>query len=409
MEICDKEICTGCAACANICKKNAIDMLLNDKGFLYPQINEKICISCGICSMTCPQNHSIKVNDLGQIYAALCKNDKIRANSSSGGIFSVLAEHVLAQGGIVFGAAFRDDMTVGHTYISDITQLECLRGSKYVQSEIGSSYQKVKSFLKDGKPVLFTGTPCQIDALKNFLKVDYDKLITIDLLCHGTPSPMVFKKFLDYKEAEAKKKIINVLFRFKYPGWQNYSTKLCFEDGMEEYDNSFVNIFLGEKCLRQSCHKCKYTITHRVGDITLGDFWSYKETAPEHIENDDLGISFVSINSNKGKEVFAAIRNKIDVANRTIDEALLGNKVLQQSAIKSKDSDDFWKDIQYLNWGQIVEKYKIESSPKNDWMSVEDRAYYSKPYKKRHMRHKIHCWKIGVIEWVKNLLITRRD
>lgn len=400
-EICKRVECTGCAACVNICGKHAIIMKPDIKGFLYPSIDNDLCVNCGMCEKICPGNRPADFNPQGEIYAALAKDDRIRSQSSSGGIFSVLADMILKQKGIVFGAVFKKSGEVEHIWISDKAQLLSLRGSKYIQSNIGNSYKEVKRFLDEGRKVLFSGTPCQIAGLKAYLQIPYPNLLTIDLLCHGVPSSAVFRRFIQYQEEKNRSKVIQVLFREKTPGWQQFSVKLCFENGTEQIDNSFLRVFLEDKVLRESCHHCKYIGTKRVGDITLGDFWGYRESEPELIENDDLGISFVSLNTEKGRKAFFKNQKTIDWAYRTIESAMPGNPTLTKAAEKSKDADEFWKDFSQMSWPQLVEKYNLVCEPAKESMTSELREYYAQPYSYRHRRHLIHHWKMKILSKIK--------
>lgn len=401
--ICNAEKCTGCAACANICNCGAITMEANEKGFLFPVIHQNKCVNCQLCSKICPQNNQRELYAEGKIYAALARNDSLRASSSSGGIFSLIANKVLKRRGIVFGAALREDMSVAHIAVENQDELYRLQGSKYVQSVIGNSYRKAKEELEAGRQVLFSGTPCQIAGLKGYLRKEYENLLSIDLLCHGTPSPLVLRKFIEYKEEMCGGKIAYMWFRAKKPGWKQFSMKVRYQDGTEQYDNSFLNLFWSNKILCEGCYRCQYASTSRMGDITLGDFWGYKETKPEHIENDDLGISFVSVNTEKGKKIFRTIRSEIDYAPRNVEDALWGNPMLERPAIRSEDTDEFWKDIKVMGWERLIEKYEVLIMRGKDWMSDEDRAYYARPYKMRHRRHLIHCRKMEVLKKLRSI------
>ena len=201
-EMCNAEYCTGCSACANRCEQRAIFMKEDEKGFFRPVINQGLCINCGACIRTCPQNKRIVPHLENKAYAALAINDTLRDNSSSGGIFSLLAEQTLRKGGVVFGAAFCDGLEVRHIMVDSVDKLSALRGSKYVQSNIGDSYKQVKNNLESGKKVLFSGTPCQIDGLHHYLNKSYENLLTIGIICHGVPSPSVLNKFIESKESE---------------------------------------------------------------------------------------------------------------------------------------------------------------------------------------------------------------
>lgn len=371
----------------------------DQKGFLYPIINQDICIDCGLCRKICPQVERVAPTKReSRVLAALAIDDNLRAKSSSGGIFSLLAEQTLHDGGVVFGAALANDLLVQHIMVDASEDLAELRGSKYVQSRIGDCYRQVIKFLKQGKKVLFSGTPCQVDALKHFLRNEYDNLITVDILCHGVPSQKVLTKFIKAKEATNKKKVVNINFREKDPGWTTFSTTIQYEDGTKEIDNSFYHFFINDFCLRDSCSQCLYSSINRSGDISLGDFWGYAESAPEHIENDDLGISLVLINTKKGEKSFQKVNRLLDSATRSINDAVKGNRVLEGPFLPNERSKEFWEDFEKMTWDELVEKYNISRKKKPDQISSEDRLYYAKPYKKRHKRHLIHCLRMNLIK-----------
>ena len=402
-QICNPELCSGCAACANGCPKAAITMAADEKGFLRPAIAQDLCVNCGLCKKLCPQNERIAPEREGKIYAALAVNDELRAKSSSGGIFSLLAEKTLREGGAVFGAAMDKNLHVRHIMAETPETLELLRGSKYVQSEMGDSYRLAKEQLERGRKVLFSGTPCQIDALKHFLGKDYENLLAVDILCHGVPSPAVLRKFIESREQATGKKVVAINFRDKDPGWSAFSTTLFFEDGTKEIDNSYYYFFVWDYCTRESCAHCLYSSTKRVGDITLGDFWGYKESAPEHIEDDDLGISLVSVNTEKGLAAFRAVQGKLDHAPRRIADAAKGNPVLVHPCAPHERSAEFWGDFPVLDWDTLVEKYGVSREKKRDKIPTVDREYYDKPYKQRHLRHRIHCRRVGLSKTFRRL------
>ncbi len=396
--ICDPKLCTGCSACANGCPKTAITMAADEKGFLRPTIAQDLCVDCGLCKQLCPQDERNAPTLEGRIYAALAVNDDLRAKSSSGGIFSLLAEKTLREDGVVFGAAMDENLHVRHIMANTQEGLELLRRSKYVQSEMGDCYRQAREQLEQGKTVLFSGTPCQIDALKHFLGKEYGNLLTVDILCHGVPSPAVLRKFIESREQAAQKKVIKINFRDKDPGWSSFSTTLTYADGTKEVDNSYYYFFVRDYCVRESCAQCLYSSTKRVGDISLGDFWGYKESAPEHIEDDDLGISLLSVNTDKGIKAVQAIKSAIDIAPRLSKDATGGNPLLVHPFIPHARSAEFWSDFPKMEWDSLVEKYDITRKKKHDNLSAEDRAYYAIPYKKRHMRHLIHCAKDKILK-----------
>jgi len=389
MDICDKSICTGCAACINSCNHNAIKMTKEYQGFFYPIVDEKKCVSCGLCKKVCPANCLSLPHRHIQVYAALVKNDEERAKSTSGGIFACLAKRVIQSGGYVYGAVLDSDLSVHHIEAHTYEEMERLRNSKYVQSDIGLCFQQAKKRLQSGKTVLFSGTPCQIAGLRNYLKKNYSNLLTIDILCHGVPSPGMFQKYRKNEESLASSSLINIQFRTKSIGWKENVTIRKFANGRNaDWADTFVPGFLSDYFLRQSCYSCHYSTDERQGDITLGDYWGYRETAPEYIEDDDKGISLVIINTDKGKLAFQSIKREIAFAKRTIDDAKRGNAVLSKPCEKPKDYVSFWNDAANMDWNQLKEKY-FQEQAQTDWMSKELREYYEIPFIKRYMKHKL--------------------
>ena len=385
-QVCDPAYCSGCSACANICPKSALQMQPDYKGFLRPVINSTECVECGLCVRMCPQNSNLEVNNHSQVFAGLAINDRLRVSSSSGGIFSLLAEATIKKNGVVFGAALGKDMTVRHIMIDSLECISVLRGSKYVQSDIGITYKQAKEQLAIGRPVLFSGTPCQIDALNHYIENHLkDNLLTVDILCHGVPSPAVFRKFLE----RGPKKCISVNFRLKDPGWDSFSTELTYEDGGTEIDNSYYYFFNGSYCLRDSCYRCKYSNFNRVGDISLGDFWGYHETAPEYLENDDLGISFISVNTNLGQTAMEEIKRKTVLVRRTMVEAAKGNPILLYPPIPNNNCDAFWTDFPNLSWAELVDKYHISRDKRNGRLSRGQQGHSYTSFMFRHVMHKI--------------------
>jgi len=305
------EQCTGCGACYNKCPKDAIKMEYDSEGFLFPIVNDTICIDCGLCLKSCPVNTPEYKNIPDPDCYAMWADDEIRAKSSSGGMFTVLAEFVLEQNGYVCGAAYTDDYTaVEHIIVSDKKGLEKLRGSKYVQSNTGKVYSEIKNLLDADKYVLFTGCPCQVAGLNAFLEKQYKKLITVDIVCHGAPSPVAYKKYLDSRK---KGRIIEkVNFRDKtIYGWGT-PAYINFADGTIYCNDCFKDLwyrgFLNGLNTRYSCSTCKYASPKRIGDITLGDFWGVSELNPEY--DDKKGTGLIFLNTEKGKRFTEAIENK---------------------------------------------------------------------------------------------------
>ena len=267
--------CCGCGACANICPVNAITMKENEIGFIYPIVDEALCIGCGQCKKVCVfSDKSVGANVDPLVYAAASKNREVLSESSSGGIFTELAQAVIDKGGAVFGAAWTEDFSLNHICVDNKDDLKHLRGSKYVQSSTEDTFTKTEELLKSGRYVCYSGTPCQIAGLKAFLKKDYDKLLTIDIICHGVPSVKMLKDDLSYLSGKKKIKIENVKFRDKEYGW-GVTGSLANGKSKVKYDalnSPYYFYFLNGEVYRDSCYNCRFASEERQGDITLGDY-----------------------------------------------------------------------------------------------------------------------------------------
>lgn len=305
------DLCYGCEACANACSVGAITMAPAKDGFLYPAIDDKKCINCNACKGVCPQLKASYENDENPTVYAIMADDEIRSISASGGVFSLLAEYALEKNGYVCGAAFSDDFrSTHHKMINSREELDSLRRSKYMQSENGDIYRQVRDKLSEGAFVLFTGTPCQCAALKSFLKKPYDNLVLVDLICHGTPSPLAWNKFLE--EIAPGKTVSDVNFRYKgLKGW-SVTTHVEFTDGTEYTKHSKEDLFeqaaTKNYISRKSCGSCQFARVPRQGDITIGDFWDiskYKKSL-----DDRKGTSAVIVNSEKGKAFFQEVLSR---------------------------------------------------------------------------------------------------
>ena len=353
--ICDKTNCSGCEACKDICPNNAIFFEEDEKGFMYPKIDSSICTNCGLCQKKCPANQVINKKDYISSVAAYSLDEETRSKSSSGGIFSELAKQILSQGGFIVGAAFDKEKVLRHIVIDNIDDLYKLRGSKYVQSQTGNVYKEVKSLLDNSKVVLFSGTPCQIYGLKAFLNKDYSNLYTVDVLCHGVPSPLVFKKYLEEKKCLPDS---DVNFRDKTLGWTNYNftfeTSNVKNQSSNESDTYFKG-FVENLFLRESCYNCKYNILNsRSADISIGDFWGVENYYPEL--SDNKGISAVITYSKKGQELFDSIKSNLFVKNVKIEEIISWNPVLVGPHFKHKKSDLFFNSFKELGVINSIEK-----------------------------------------------------
>lgn len=316
IEITNRKHCTGCGACAQKCPKGAISMKADGADFTYPTIDNNSCIDCGMCQKICPVNQSTRQSgEIMTAYAAYALDDEIRMHSSSGGIFSVLGEYVLSNGGIVFGAAFDETHLVRQEAINSKEELDRLRGSKYLQSRTEDTFRAAEECLKAGRIVLYTGTACQIAGLKAFLGKDYPELFTVDVLCHGVPSPKLWQKYLSEQEKTHASYVQQTFFRQKNFGWKRYAVELLFSNSTaylcEHRKDRYMQMFLGNICLRDSCHNCAFKGNNVCSDLTIGDSWGIQEYMKEM--DDDRGTSVVFIRSKKGKELFSKVYEKLVV------------------------------------------------------------------------------------------------
>lgn len=317
--------CTGCGICSLMCPQKCIKMTSNSEGFLYPTVDIQRCVHCGICNRICPLNTDYV--GLGQTiaYAAYAKDSQLISHSSSGGVFSVIAEYIIRNNGVVYGAGFDIDYLVEHKRIDSIDNIRTIRGSKYLQSNIIHILPSVKYDLDEGKTVLFSGTPCQIAALKEYLIRDYSNLITVDLICHGVPSPQLWKKYVEELEEKNKTRIKSISFRDKYYGWETFSLFIQFENGKEYRkrldEDLFMRAFLQNRTLRQSCYTCSYKTRERICDLTLADYWGIQSIENNFFNKD--GVSLVLAHSIKAVELLHSISDsivyQITDANKALD------------------------------------------------------------------------------------------
>lgn len=347
----DKFKCCGCNACVQRCPKQCIGMYEDEEGFLYPQVDTALCIDCGICEKVCPvTNQSVEKEPIAA-FAMQHADKEVRLKSSSGGIFSLIATDVIKQGGVVFGARWNEKLELIHDYTETQEGLAPFRGSKYVQSYIGDTYKLAEEFLKGGRIVLFTGVPCQIAGLKRFLRKDYHTLLTIDVLCHGVPSPGFFRGYLAYLSRETK--IIDFNFRDKSSGWKGYSVKYtlltgktkCHKARLDEYMRGFLNHYM----LRLSCHKCPAKSGKSGSDITLGDLWD--SNLIKNLNDDNTGLSVVVVNTPKGKTIIESL--DLYAVELSLPFIKKHNAAYYVSTPCSSFREAFWKEFGANNYNSL--------------------------------------------------------
>lgn len=360
-EICVFSECTGCMACVQICAKNAIEIYTDDEGFKRPKINTKICVDCGMCINICPNNTFLQRFSPKLVYSGWSNSETVRVSSSSGGAFSEIARIVLDQNGIVFGCSLNEHFEACHISVDNMDELaEKLRGSKYVQSDIGDSFIKVKQYLESGRLVLFSGTPCQISGLRSYLRRDYVNLITVDLICHGVPSPKIFKDYLKYQENEFHDRIKSVNFRSKMVSWKYYGMLITFHSTSRKhygryYDDPYIRGFLRDYFIRPSCHSCKFVGVKRVSDFTIADWWGYTPTSNIDKDYSQKGVSLILVNTEKAVSLVGTLN--MSLKERSLTEAIKTNKCLKEPFKPNPSRANFWKDYDIYDFQSLIKKY----------------------------------------------------
>lgn len=303
IQVLDRKECCGCTACASICAHNAIYMRSDQMGFLYPFVNENYCVDCGLCNHVCQFKFDYKRYDNYEIpiaYVARLKDELQLRRSQSGGVFYALAEVFIRGGGTVYGADFTNHWKVAHKRATRLDELEGLRMTKYVQSDLRSVYNQIRADLQSGCRILFSGTSCQVAGLKAYIPINYHQQLTcIDIICHGVPSPQIWDDYIHYLESKYHSKLVKVCFRDKRFGWHGANESFLFEDGKEIFRRTYNHLYFSGYSLRPSCSVCKFTNIKRVGDITIGDAWGLSKN--HQYEVDAKGASLVLVNSSKGK------------------------------------------------------------------------------------------------------------
>lgn len=359
-KLCKVELCTGCGVCAAVCPVRCITMEADDEGFLRPLIHAGKCMSCHRCQQVCPilTARSLPENET-VAYAAINTDEQVRLNSTSGGVFSLLCNWVLERNGVIFGAAYDDDFNVVHCQIHDSSDLYKLRGAKYAQSKLGDTFVQVQAYLKNGRFVLFSGTPCQIGGLVSFVGKDYEKLILIDLICHGVPSPKVWKHYIDYRSARDadRQKPVSINLRSKETGWPSYCIRFDYPDGAvysaPNSQDPYLRGFVRDLYLRPSCYNCHFKGSARLSDFTLGDYWGVWSQMPEC--HDGKGTSLVLIHTKKGKALWAEIAAHMQYKEAPAT-ALADNPSALTSSVLTRQREQFFAHFRLEDFHTLINK-----------------------------------------------------
>jgi len=353
----------------------------NEEGFLFPQVNGDLCIDCGKCLSVCSINNSPKFSEqsLNEIYAFQADAYDLLMESTSGGLFPVLANYVVKQGGVVFGATYNDEMSVVHSCAETENDIKKFHGSKYVQSELGDTFKSVEAYLKQNKLVLFSGTPCQVNGLNFFLGKEYDNLITVDVICYGIPGQLFFKKYIELVESKENAKVIDFKFRDKHKyGW-SHTVVIRFKDDNgkvyskiygNEYNNLWYRAWKHSDCLRECCYNCELISKKRVSDFTIGNFWGIEEVSDSF--NIKKGVSLLAVNNKQKFDFYDELENSgiIETQDRTMLEKYQHG--LSTRKIRTSKRDSFYTDVAGGYMDMINSLYPI---------GLKDKIMFSVPIK----------------------------
>ncbi len=371
-----KSQCCGCGACELVCPRKCISMELDEEGFFYPNLDASKCIQCGLCRKHCPIIIDTRNKEVLSAYGLTHKDKRVTDDSASGGAFTAIAEYILNRNGIVFGCSFNDKIEAVTISIEKSEELHKLRGSKYVQCNTNKQYQYIKETLNNGRQVLYCSTPCQIAGLKSYLGRSYDNLILLDLFCHGTPSPGLFRKYINWLGEKYHGKITEYSFRDKQYGW---GTKGHFKTEQEyqliESDPYYYS-FLRGRIYRPVCYQCKYATSMRPGDISIGDYWGVEEFHPSiPTEN---GVSAILINTEKGKEIFDNIKEKVYCFSTSLENISSRNEQLIRPSSQYKYRDRIYSHLSKWTFEKLANRY-LYSEP---MLITRIRRLIPKPIKK---------------------------
>ena len=362
IKIIDKAKCCGCTSCASACPQMAISMLPDEEGFMYPKISTTLCVDCGLCETVCPILNGYHKELVKKAYVVRAKEESILKDSTSGGAFTILVQEILQNNGVVFGVAFDEKFKVKHSWIDgQLEELGGFRGSKYVQSSIGETFNKVKEFLDCRKQVLFSGTPCQIAGLNNYLRKEYENLLTVEVVCHGVTSPKLWDKYLEYQTAIYKSDPKKIKFRNKTYGYHSGTMEIVFENGLTYHGSARVDLmlksFFSEIASRPSCYFCVMRGRERAADISIFDAWHAGKLS-EEIKDDDKGYTNLLINSKKGRHFMEKVMSKCIIHEISADLAIRldGSMICQQPHMHERRFE-FYREVNTSGIKSAIEKY----------------------------------------------------
>lgn len=368
IKIKEKKNCAGCGACVSICPAQAIEYTYDDEGFNYPRVDMHKCIECNLCENICPwtsERFMDRQQPLGPIfYSAQLKDTKQLDMVSSGGAAWALATYIISLGGVVYGACQDQVDHIFHVRSETVEEITRIQKSKYLQSDIGNCYIKAKEDLDEGRKVLFTGTGCQIAGLKAYLINEYDNLITAEVVCHGVPSPLVWKSYRQENEEIQKAKMEDLVFRDKSAGWDNNQYKIVYSNGQVVKEDSSINPFhrgyLFGLYSRPSCGNCKFNLLPRVADFTFADYWNYNGKGLEKTRS--LGVSLVAVNTLIAEEIINELKCILVIEETTMESALSSCRQMNHAPLQSKKRSKFWDQYRkqgfYSAWSIYIREKK---------------------------------------------------
>lgn len=379
----DKKECCGCGACQAVCPRNAIEMVEDEYGFIYPKINESKCVNCDLCKKTCAYMNPKRMNDDKTVYVAASKNDENLKKSASGGVFFELANSIIFDDGIVYGVSMEfenDKLTPKHIRVDNQEDLKKLQGSKYVQSECGNIYKSVKKDLIEGRKILFSGTPCQIEGLKSFLQYkEYENLFLVDIICHGVPSRKMFQDYINNFEVKNNCKVKEFYFRDKEKGWGLFFKIIYEKNGKIEkivkpsYESSFYQLFLDSSIYRENCYECPYAIENRNSDLTIGDFWGIKQEHPELNMDLKKGISCIIANTFKGEKVIEKYGTNLIKSDSNFQKVAKHNHQLNNPSKLPKERNSIMQIYKVKGYADVNKKYKKTRMIKNHIKKIRNK------------------------------------